>query len=305
MEDKPTFISFTEPFDRNGDSPMDMVSHERKVDSNKSCKTLLIFYFQIYDLYRWSGLQHLEGLHINAALALMRSKGVDMSIHEFMGHVRTLCNEGWLFSTIDDEHYDVTSTVDGLAGSLYYRIKSDAPRITDMVSTQKWFWLRVYGVSCPLSQVYEIYSHSAISNPYGWHVSAARAALRGKGVDLREDEFMNHVQQLCDEQRLHSTINGFHHAASGQSINTIRSRYFRVDPDVGLTCEPTSKLVVTPERGVVDDKDNTLSQMTDGEVGSLYFRIKSRVEKVTKMVRLRNGIVSLRICVNLVLPLSP
>jgi hypothetical protein len=46
---------------------------------------------------------------MNAALGILRSKGINMQPQELMQHVRQLCDDGRLYSTVDDEHHKPTS----------------------------------------------------------------------------------------------------------------------------------------------------------------------------------------------------
>ena len=50
-----------------------------------------------------------EGLHMQQALDSLRSNGINMQPHELMNHVRQLCDDGRLYSTVDDEHHKPTS----------------------------------------------------------------------------------------------------------------------------------------------------------------------------------------------------
>lgn len=60
-------------------------------------------------MYTGRSAENQEGLHMSAALAALRAKGVNMQPHELMNHVRQLCDDGRLYSTIDDEHHKPTS----------------------------------------------------------------------------------------------------------------------------------------------------------------------------------------------------
>jgi hypothetical protein len=62
---------------------------------------------QVYQVY--TGRGDTEGLHMGAALNALRGKGVNMQPHDLMNHVRQLCDDGRLYSTIDDEHHKPTS----------------------------------------------------------------------------------------------------------------------------------------------------------------------------------------------------
>lgn len=43
------------------------------------------------------------------ALQILRGKGLNLQPQELMNHVRQLCDDGRLYSTIDDEHHKPTS----------------------------------------------------------------------------------------------------------------------------------------------------------------------------------------------------
>ena len=64
---------------------------------------------QIYQAYTGRGSANQEGLPLQSALQILRTKGVNLQPHELLNHVRQLCDDGRLYSTIDDEHHKPTS----------------------------------------------------------------------------------------------------------------------------------------------------------------------------------------------------
>jgi len=64
---------------------------------------------QIYQAYTGRSSANQEGLPLQAALQILRTKGVNLQPHELLNHVRQLCDDGRLYSTIDDEHHKPTS----------------------------------------------------------------------------------------------------------------------------------------------------------------------------------------------------
>ena len=66
-------------------------------------------YPQIYQAYTGRGSANQEGLPLQSALQILRTKGVNLQPHELLNHVRQLCDDGRLYSTIDDEHHKPTS----------------------------------------------------------------------------------------------------------------------------------------------------------------------------------------------------
>jgi hypothetical protein len=69
----------------------------------------LLCHLQVYQAYTGRGPDNQEGLHMNAALSILRGKGINMQPQELMQHVRQLCDDGRLYSTVDDEHHKPTS----------------------------------------------------------------------------------------------------------------------------------------------------------------------------------------------------
>uniref|UniRef100_A0A7S3GU06 Replication protein A C-terminal domain-containing protein n=1 Tax=Spumella elongata TaxID=89044 RepID=A0A7S3GU06_9STRA len=63
----------------------------------------------IYQAYTGRSSANQEGLPLQAALQILRTKGVNLQPHELLNHVRQLCDDGRLYSTIDDEHHKPTS----------------------------------------------------------------------------------------------------------------------------------------------------------------------------------------------------
>ena len=50
-----------------------------------------------------------QGLHLQDVLGVLRGKGINMQSHELVNFVHVLCDEGKLYSTVDDNHHKPTS----------------------------------------------------------------------------------------------------------------------------------------------------------------------------------------------------
>jgi hypothetical protein len=50
-----------------------------------------------------------DGLKFDEAMRILKSQGIMISMDQLVKAVDTLCNEGRLYTTIDDEHYKPTT----------------------------------------------------------------------------------------------------------------------------------------------------------------------------------------------------
>jgi hypothetical protein len=62
----------------------------------------------IYKTYEGRGFGYPEGLHVHQLMALMRTKGINLAQEQVMQHVRQLCDDGKLYTTLDDDHHKPT-----------------------------------------------------------------------------------------------------------------------------------------------------------------------------------------------------
>lgn len=72
------------------------------------CKITVVYlnFEQVYAVY--SSKAFPDGMHLKYALRALHAKGVHMQPHVLLECVRELCDDGRLYSTIDDEHHKCT-----------------------------------------------------------------------------------------------------------------------------------------------------------------------------------------------------